>query len=124
VAEVARENPVKWAKVILTLESVQCTMEKVATMDLMIKPLSITGVEEAVAMEDAAFSSINIQKEGVDAEVLARKEVVRGLLTNPSSTAIVIDVTYMVTESRIATPISSVTASEISRLEQHSMLEC
>jgi hypothetical protein len=124
VAEVARENPVKWAKVILTLESVQCTMEKVATMDLMIKPLSITGVEEAVAMEDAAFSSINIQKEGVDAEVLARKEVVRGLLTNPSSTAIVIDVTYMVTESRIATPISSVPASEISRLEQHSMLEC
>jgi hypothetical protein len=99
-------------------------MEKVATMDLMIKPLSITGVEEAVAMEDVAFSSINIQKEDVDAEVLARKEVVRGLLTNPSSTAIVIDVTYMVTESRIATPISSVPASEISRLEQHSMLEC
>ena len=71
-------------------------------MDLMIKPLSITDVEEAAAMEDVAFSSINIQKEDVDAEVLARKEVVRGLLTNPSSTAIVIDVTYMVTESRIA----------------------
>ena len=95
-------TPSKSRQMDLTLESVQCTIEKVATMDLMIKPLSITDVEEAAAMEDVAFSSINIQKEDVDAEVLARKEVVRGLLTNPSSTAIVIDVTYMVTESRIA----------------------